>query len=89
MKSQHKQLIVLSAPSGGGKTTVAKHLFTVFPQLTFSVSATTRHIRPGEIDGKDYYFLSHEEFQQKITAGDLLEYEVIFGNYYGTLKSSV
>ena len=68
MKSQHKQLIVLSAPSGGGKTTVAKHLFTVFPQLTFSVSATTRHIRPGEVDGKDYYFLSHEEFQQKILA---------------------
>jgi guanylate kinase len=89
MKSQHKQLIVLSAPSGGGKTTVAKHLFTVFPQLTFSVSATTRHIRPGEVDGKDYYFLSHEEFQQKIAAGDLLEYEVIFDNYYGTLKSSV
>lgn len=89
MKSQHKQLIVLSAPSGGGKTTVAKHLFTVFPQLTFSVSATTRHIRPGEVEGKDYYFLSHEEFQQKIAAGDLLEYEVIFGNYYGTLQSSV
>lgn len=89
MKSEIKQLIVLSAPSGGGKTTVAKHLFTVFPHLTFSVSATTRHIRPGEVDGKDYFFLSHSEFRQKIADGDLLEYEEIFGNYYGTLQSSV
>lgn len=84
-----RQLIVLSAPSGGGKTTVARHLFAIFPQLRFSVSATTRHIRPGEVDGKDYYFLSRSEFEQKIAEGDLLEYEEIFGNLYGTLRSVV
>ena len=84
-----RQLIVLSAPSGGGKTTVARHLFTIFPQLRFSVSATTRHIRPGEVHGKDYYFLSRSEFEQRISEGDLLEYEEIFGNLYGTLRSVV
>lgn len=91
MKNIHsgKQLIVLSAPSGGGKTTVARHLFSTFPQLRFSVSATTRHIRPGEVNGKDYYFLTREEFEKKIAEGDLLEYEEIFGNLYGTLRSSV
>lgn len=84
-----KQLIVLSAPSGAGKTTVARHLLQQFPFLGFSVSATTRNKRPGEIHGKDYFFLTREEFKDRIAADDLIEYEEIFGNYYGTLKSVV
>lgn len=84
-----KQLIVLSAPSGGGKTTVARRLLEAYPQLRFSVSATTRQMRPGEIHGKDYFFLSREEFLRRIEEGDLLEFEEIFGNLYGTLRSEV
>ncbi len=89
-KSFKKQLIVLSAPSGAGKTTIARYLLSRFTdKLRFSVSATTREKRPGEIDGKDYYFLSREEFEHRIGAGELIEYEEIFGNYYGTLHSEV
>ncbi len=84
-----KRLIVLSAPSGAGKTTVARHLLKTFPMLRFSVSATTRPKRPGEEHGRDYYFLTHEEFRARIAENDLIEYEQIFGNYYGTLKSQV
>lgn len=84
-----KQLIVLSAPSGAGKTTVARHLLTTFPALEFSVSATTRPIRPNEVDGRDYHFLTREAFRAAIEQGDLIEYEEIFGNYYGTLRSQV
>jgi len=84
-----KQLIVLSAPSGAGKTTVARHLLATFPQLSFSVSATTRQMRPGETNGKDYFFLTREEFRERIAKDDLIEYEQIFDNYYGTLKSVV
>jgi guanylate kinase len=89
MKHMKKQLIVLSAPSGAGKTTVARHLLRTFPQLSFSVSATTRTMRPGEENGKDYFFLSREEFRERIAKDDLIEYEQIFDNYYGTLKSVV
>lgn len=84
-----KQLIVLSAPSGAGKTTLARYLTSRFPQLKFSVSATTRKPREREIDGKDYYFLNEEQFKKLIENGGLIEYEQIFGNYYGTLKSEV
>lgn len=84
-----RHLIVLSAPSGAGKTTVARHLLKQFPFLSFSVSATTRPQRPGEVHGKDYFFLSREEFRDRIERNDLIEYEEIFGNYYGTLKSVV
>ncbi len=84
-----KQLIVLSAPSGGGKTTVARHLLSTFPAMRFSVSATTRPQRPGEEEGKDYFFLTREEFTKRIENNDLLEYEVIFGNMYGTLRSEI
>ena len=84
-----KQLIVLSAPSGSGKTTVARHLLKKFPSLEFSVSATTRPQRPNEVDGRDYHFLSRDAFREAIERGDLIEYEEIFGNYYGTLRSQV
>lgn len=87
--SSVRHLIVLSAPSGAGKTTVARHLLATFPNLRFSVSATTRAMRPGEVDGRDYVFLSRDEFRQRIEQDDLIEYEEIFGNYYGTLRSVV
>lgn len=87
--SNRKHLIVLSAPSGAGKTTVARHLLLTFPQMIFSVSATTRTMRNGEENGRDYFFLSKDDFRRKIEEGDLVEYEEIFGNYYGTLKSFV
>lgn len=82
-----KNLIVLSAPSGAGKTTVARHLLQHFPQCAFSVSATTRPMRAGEQHGKDYFFLSRVEFLQNIEEGNLVEFEEIFGNLYGTLRS--
>lgn len=87
--SDYKKLIVLSSPSGGGKSTLAKRLIEIYPELNFSISATTRKIRQGETDGKDYFFLSREEFQKKIDDNDLVEYEEIFGNLYGTLKSEI
>jgi guanylate kinase len=83
------RLIVVSAPSGSGKTTIAKKILEKFPFIKFSVSATTRPKRNGEVDGKDYFFLTREEFEKKIQNGELLEWEEIYGNYYGTLKSVV
>lgn len=87
--TKFKNLIVISSPSGGGKSTISKHLLSLYPNIRFSVSATTRKKREGEIDGKDYYFLEREIFEDKIKANDLIEYEEIFGNLYGTLKSEV
>ena len=85
-----KQLIVLSAPSGAGKTTIAREILARHPaQVIFSVSATTRAMRPGERDGIDYYFLSREKFEDLIASHALIEHEQIFGNYYGTPKSEV
>ena len=78
-------LIVISGPSGVGKGTVRKALFNMPKHnLTYSVSMTTRKIRPGEVDGKDYYFVSKEEFEQRIKEGKFLEYAEFVGNYYGT-----
>lgn len=82
-------LLVVSAPSGAGKTTIVKEVLSHFPSFRFSVSATTRQIRVGETDGKDYFFLTRQEFEKRIAAGDLVEYEEIYSNYYGTLKSEV
>ncbi len=83
------KLIVLSAPSGSGKTTVAKAILKKYPAMLFSVSATTRPQRNGEVDGRDYFFLSREEFQRRIENGELVEWEEIYGHLYGTLKSEV
>jgi guanylate kinase len=82
-------LFVISAPSGAGKTTIVKEVLRRYPDFKFSVSATTRKIRPGEVDGKDYFFLTREEFEKKIANGELIEFEEIYSNYYGTLKSEV
>ncbi|MCL4510187.1 MAG: guanylate kinase [Bacteroidetes bacterium] len=82
-------LLVVSAPSGAGKTTIVKEVLSHFPSFRFSVSATTRPMRTGETDGKDYFFLTKPEFEKRIAAGDLVEYEEIYSNYYGTLKSEV
>ena len=83
------KLIVISAPSGSGKTTIARAIMEKYPSIVFSVSATTRPIRKGETDGKDYFFLKKEDFESKIQQGELVEWEEIYGNYYGTLKSEV
>ncbi len=83
------KLIVISAPSGSGKTTIARAIMEKYPAMLFSVSATTRTPRPGETNGKDYFFLSKEEFQKRVQAEDLVEWEEIYGNFYGTLKSEI
>lgn len=82
--------IIFSAPSGSGKTTIVKHILQTFPNIKFSVSATTRPMRPGEVDGKDYHFISVEDFKSKIESGEFIEYEEVYpGLFYGTLKSEV
>ncbi|MGD9899002.1 MAG: guanylate kinase [Calditrichaceae bacterium] len=81
--------IVFSAPSGGGKTTIVQHLAKKYDNLKISISATTRKKRPDEVDGIAYHFLSKDQFEQKIKSGCFLEYEIVHGDYYGTLKESV
>lgn len=83
-------LFAVAAPSGTGKTSIVKEILSQNQDLIFSVSATTRIKRENEIDGKDYFFISEDDFKQKIKNGEFIEYEVVFGNdYYGTLKSVV
>ena len=81
--------IILSAPSGGGKTTIARALLARRPDIGYSVSCTTRSPRPGEIQGKDYYFLSRTEFLAKRERGEFAESAEVHGNLYGTLRSEV
>jgi len=84
------KLIVFAAPSGSGKSTIVKHLLKKFNFFSFSVSATTREPREGEIQGKDYYFIQKDEFQNKIKQGDFLEWEEVYsGLFYGTLHSEI
>ncbi|MEE8113435.1 MAG: guanylate kinase [Nitrososphaerales archaeon] len=83
------KLVIIAAPSGSGKTTVAREIMKLNPLLAFSVSATTRTVRPGEVEGKDYFFLSREEFKRGIEADEFVEWEELYGNYYGTLKREV
>jgi guanylate kinase len=88
--SFQKKVIIFCAPSGSGKTTIVKHLLSRDNRLTFSVSACTRNQRANEVNGKDYYFLTLEEFKHKILGNEFLEYEEVYGgNFYGTLKSEV
>ena len=84
------QLIVLAGPTAVGKGTVVKYILEHYPNVHLSVSATTRAPRPGEVDGQSYYFLTHEQFDEMIAAGDMLEYAVVHGqNKYGTPKQPV
>ena len=84
------KVIVITAPSGTGKTTLAKKLLSTYKNIVFSVSATTRPPRKGEVHGKDYYFLSKEEFRQKVDQGDFIEWEEFYnGSLYGSLRSAV
>jgi guanylate kinase len=82
-------LIVLSAPSGGGKTTLCEHMLRDNPDMSRAVTCTTRAPRDGERDGVDYYFLSAEDFLKRVQAGNFLEHATVYGNSYGTLKSEV
>lgn len=89
MNNSTGKVIVIVAPSGAGKTTLAKRLLDDYPQIEFSVSATTRKAREDEKNGQNYYFLTEEEFDQKIEADDFLEWEHYSGHRYGTLQSEV
>jgi guanylate kinase len=82
-------LIVISAPSGGGKTTLVNELLAANPLMTRAVTCTTRLPRPGEQDGVDYYFLDAASFLKRVQAGNFLEHATVFGDSYGTLKSEV
>lgn len=84
------KLLIFSAPSGAGKTTIVKHLLSKYKTLEFSVSACSRAPRNGEVDGKDYHFLSVDDFRQRIANNEFVEWEEVYpGSYYGTLWSEV
>lgn len=84
------KIIIITAPSGSGKTTIVRQLLQRTPDLGFSISACTRNPRPGEVDGKDYYFLTEADFRQKIEEEAFIEWEMVYtGKYYGTLRSEV
>ena len=82
-------LLLISAPSGGGKTTLCQQLLSTRPQMVRAVTCTTRAPRPGERDGVDYYFLDAGNFLKRVQAGNFLEHATVFGNSYGTLKSEL
>jgi guanylate kinase len=84
------KMIIISAPSGAGKTTIVKEVMKAGLNLDFSVSACSRQPRPAEVDGKDYYFITAGEFRRKIQNGEFIEWEEVYpGQYYGTLKSEI
>ena len=84
------KLIIVAGPSGTGKTTIVRHLLSVFPRLAFSISACSRPKRVNERDGEDYYFLTQEEFKNKIKENQFLEWEEVYpGSFYGTLRTEV
>jgi guanylate kinase len=91
MSAAQNKIIIITAPSGAGKTTITRHLLKTFPdQLAFSVSAATRQARANEKNGVDYYFLSLDAFKQRIENNEFAEWEMVYeGKYYGTLKSEL
>jgi guanylate kinase len=89
MADRRGLLIILSSPSGAGKSTLAKRLMKWDPSLSFSVSATTRKPRPGEEDGKDYHFISVDDFKMAVAEEEMLEHAHVFGNFYGSPKGPV
>ena len=82
-------LIILSSPSGAGKSTLSRRLLEADPEVRFSISATTRPPRPGEQEGRDYFFRSRREFEAMVAAGEMLEHAEVFGNLYGTPRAPV
>jgi guanylate kinase len=87
---QQRKLIILTAPSGSGKTSITRFLIAKYPKLSFSISATTRSPRGSEKNGVEYYFLSVEDFQHKISDNQFIEWEMVYeGKYYGTLKAEL
>ncbi|MBO7540118.1 MAG: guanylate kinase [Bacteroidales bacterium] len=87
---ENRKVIIFSAPSGSGKSTIIGHLLKRVPGLEFSISATSRKPRQGELDGKDYYFLTEEDFKQRVSEDKFVEWvEVYQGTCYGTLKSEI
>lgn len=90
MSSPHGKLIILTAPSGSGKTSITRYLIDKYPKLSFSISATTRSPRGTEQNGIEYYFMSVDAFRQKIDQNEFIEWEMVYeGKYYGTLKSEL
>jgi len=89
VEKKDAKLVVISAPSGAGKTTITKLLSQRNPDFKISVSATTRKPRPGERNGVDYYFISEKEFLEKVKQSEFLEYEKVHGHFYGTLRETV
>jgi len=89
MATTNPLLVLVSAPSGGGKTTICQQLLAARPQMTRAVTCTTRPPRKGERDGVDYYFLDATSFLKRVQAGNFLEHATVYGNSYGTLKSEV
>jgi len=90
MHLQEHKIIIITAPSGAGKTSITRYLLNKYPQLSFSISATTRAARGNEQNGIEYYFISVDAFQQKIAEDAFIEWEMVYeGKYYGTLKSEL
>jgi len=90
MLSYHNKIIIITAPSGAGKTSITRYLLNILPELAFSVSAATREARSYEQHGRDYYFLTPEDFKHKIQQGEFVEWEMVYeGKFYGTLKSEL
>ncbi|WP_210529852.1 guanylate kinase [Rubellimicrobium arenae] len=87
--SRRGLLIILSSPSGAGKTTLARRLLAADPSIGFSVSATTRLPRPGEVDGREYHFVTRPEFEAMVERGELLEQAEVFGNLYGSPRRPI
>ena len=82
-------LFVIAAPSGAGKTSLVKALLAQEPSARFSISYTTRTMRPTEVDGRDYHFVTHQQFESMVAAGEFLEHAQVFDNYYGTARAQV
>jgi guanylate kinase len=90
IKMKQGKLIIFSAPSGAGKTTIVHHLLKKFPELSFSISATTRELRGAEKHENDYYFITKEEFLHKVARQEFVEFEEVYnGTFYGTLRSEI
>jgi guanylate kinase len=89
MEPRRGLLIILSSPSGAGKSTLARRLMAWDPTISFSVSATTRTPRPGEVDGQDYHFLPEQRFKQMVAGGEMLEHAHVFGHFYGSPAAPV